>query len=383
MIEYEETFGVGRDVSSGVGAVTAVGFLLLAPILGRVGDIYGVKRAVLLGGSIAAASYMLTSVSQEIWQIYIWQGFLFGMGAGMGYLASAAVVSQWFEKRRGFATSLAVAGGGVGNILIPPLTQHLFDRHGWRNAALVLGFVFFGCTILSAMFAKRRLPLITGKDAILFKPEWGVWKNRSFCIVAFNLFIFEWAFIIPLYHLAASAKEKGVSRAGQASIISMIGVGNLIGRLTSGLVTDRIGLKRMVLFTQFCTAVVIAVWPALESQTSFQIASCFFGVFACAFWAQLPVLVAHAVGVRKLGGAIGMIMPAMAPGGIAAAPLAGYLFETSGSYTSTAIFTASLLVVALAAISQLSSVPYAERERETDAQAGKDEKAGDEGAGGA
>ena len=59
---------------------------------------------------------------------------------------------MYFEKKRAFATGIAVCGSGLGTFLMAPLVHELIDRHGWENAIVITGAIVLLCVFLGALF---------------------------------------------------------------------------------------------------------------------------------------------------------------------------------------------------------------------------------------
>src|SRR6185503_9631534 len=76
----------------------------------------------------------------------------YGLGVGIGvacaYVPMVALVGAWFERRRTLALGVAVAGIGVGTLVLPPVAAALIDRIGWRDTYLV--FAAGGVAVLLA-----------------------------------------------------------------------------------------------------------------------------------------------------------------------------------------------------------------------------------------
>ena len=51
------------------------------------------------------------------------------------------MIVRWFDRRRGLALGIALAGVGLGAALIPPLAQAVITNYGWREAYLAIGGV--------------------------------------------------------------------------------------------------------------------------------------------------------------------------------------------------------------------------------------------------
>lgn len=75
-----------------------------------------------------------------------------GIGFGMIYLPAIVTVGHWFDKKRAFATGLAVCGTGIGTFLFPPLAKRLIDEYDWRGAHLILAGIVLNCAVCGALF---------------------------------------------------------------------------------------------------------------------------------------------------------------------------------------------------------------------------------------
>jgi MCP family monocarboxylic acid transporter-like MFS transporter 14 len=64
-----------------------------------------------------------------------------GMFMGAVYLPSLWAVSQYFNKKRGIATGITMAGSGVGAFAFAPFTQYLLKTFGWKVTNIILGAI--------------------------------------------------------------------------------------------------------------------------------------------------------------------------------------------------------------------------------------------------
>ena len=76
-----------------------------------------------------ATSFIAASFAGSIWQLYLSQGVLTGLGLGAIFIPSVQVVPQWFLKRRSLAGGIASAGSGFGGLAFSlgtaAMIQHL------------------------------------------------------------------------------------------------------------------------------------------------------------------------------------------------------------------------------------------------------------------
>lgn len=57
--------------------------------------------------------FHLTDIEQ-VWQLLLLQGVLFGIGGGLLYMPVILYLPEWFSQRRGLATGIIFAGAGIG-----------------------------------------------------------------------------------------------------------------------------------------------------------------------------------------------------------------------------------------------------------------------------
>lgn len=67
------------------------------------------------------------------------------------YLPAIVSVSMYFEKKRAFATGIAVCGSGVGTFGMAPLLQYLVDLYSWKGAMILSSGIVLHCLIFGAL----------------------------------------------------------------------------------------------------------------------------------------------------------------------------------------------------------------------------------------
>jgi Major Facilitator Superfamily len=129
-----ESLGVGRELfSSGliVGS-TIAGIRLI--LLGFLLDHYCVRRIMTPGVVLYAAGvmgYALMTLSLHIYVAFAIAALFGPIGSPLPY---GAVLSRWFDRQRGLAIGIAMAGVGLGVALVPQIAEVLIRLLGWRLA---------------------------------------------------------------------------------------------------------------------------------------------------------------------------------------------------------------------------------------------------------
>ncbi len=159
-------------IASAYGLATLVAAVLL-PQMGRLVDRFGPRRmslivVVLLGLTCLA----FAGVSSLAWLV-VGYGVMRFLAQGSLMLNCANMVSQWFDRRRGFALGLMVLGFAVSMGVHPPLAQVLVDWLGWRQAWVVMGLLTW------LIMVPPLLLLVHDKPEDLGLLPDGAQKNRS------------------------------------------------------------------------------------------------------------------------------------------------------------------------------------------------------------
>lgn len=143
------------EVSFAYGAATLAAAFGL-PFAGRRIDRRGVRPvltvvALLLGSAAIAFGFVNGLVILAL-------GFaaVRYLGQGCLMLGASNLVSQWFERRRGFALSLTSLGFSASVALHPPFAQWLIDTVGWREAWTWLGISTWALLLPVLWFVRSR-----------------------------------------------------------------------------------------------------------------------------------------------------------------------------------------------------------------------------------
>ena len=75
----------------------------LSPVVGWLGDQYGVRRVLVLGAALFAAGMMLTGIMTQQWQFLLYFGVILGASMAIFQVSLITGVTLWFRKRLGVA----------------------------------------------------------------------------------------------------------------------------------------------------------------------------------------------------------------------------------------------------------------------------------------
>lgn len=137
---------------------------LSGPIAASLTTRYGCRKITILGSILAALGLASSVIAPSIYFLFITIGFTAGAGFGLIYLPAIVCVTCYFEKRRAFATGLAVCGAGIGSAVFAPLINWLIMTLKWRGAMLVISLIVLSCALFGCLF--RPLPFDTDDEEV-------------------------------------------------------------------------------------------------------------------------------------------------------------------------------------------------------------------------
>ena len=337
---FQAEFGASRaDVALVFSAAAFVWFVSGAPA-GMLADRYGARRVALAGVACLVAALGLASVASSVAMLYATYSIGIGLGVGLVYVPAVGAVQPWFVANRAAASGLAIAGIGAGNVAGPLLAAWWIERLGWRGAYVALAAGILALGLLAALLLRQKASLhqaardgIGLRAALRTTPFWLLYLALIFsCVGTF----------VPMVHLAPYALDLGMSEAQGVALVSLIGVGSLLGRFTVGPFADRLGRHGSLAAMFAGLGAMLLVWWASTAYWALALFALVFGVCYGGYVALLPTLVMDRYGPRAVSGIIGVLYTGAGIGTLLGPWLAGLAYDALGAY-DLPIFVGALL----------------------------------------
>ena len=99
----------------------------------------------------------MTSLCTSYWQTMLAQAFLIGIGNGLLFVPSVAVLPQYFTTHKALANGIAASGSSFGGIIYPIVLRQLYPRIGFPWAVRVLGFIALATAGSSFLIMRPRV----------------------------------------------------------------------------------------------------------------------------------------------------------------------------------------------------------------------------------
>ncbi len=332
---------------------------------GWLADRVGVKPLILVGLALLAVGNLLYARVDQLVEIY-WIGA--GMGVVLalcGLMVNVYLVSSWFDRQRGLAIGLVLAGTSLGNAFFPKLNTWMISTADWRQAFEWLAWVPL-IMLPVAFFLIRNGPMSAGKPGsgktnapprVLNGYSLGqALRSRNFWVVAVVAMCTFYAILGMTTNVFIYMSKSDYSPQVASTGVSLLFVGGLVGKIISGHFAENYGRKMILLIglgLMFAGGVCLLLAISQTSETALWAGLVCFGFGWGGIYTLIQLLSADLFGMRSLGKILAAVNILDAAGGAAGPIVTGALYGVSGSYFLPFAVITGLLLVATAAASML------------------------------
>ena len=335
---------IARDTGwsvTGISSAMTIGFLAMAftsMIWGTLSDRLGPLPVVLTGSVVLAASLGLASLATSLVAFQFIFGLMVGGSIAAIFAPMMATVTGWFDTHRSLAVSLVSAGMGMAPMTMAPLAAWLVSNHDWRTSMQIVALVV-GAIMIPVSLLVRRPPALdsapstpSGDPAPAEMSLAQALRSPQFIILVATNFFCCATHSGPIIHTVSYAISCGIPMIAAVTIYSVEGLAGMGGRIAFGLLGDRFGAKRVLVFGLLAQAFGALGYVFVRELAAFYTVAALFGFIYAGTMPLYAVLVRENFPLRMLGTVIGGT--AMAGSlGMATGPLAGGLiYDTFASY---------------------------------------------------
>ena len=369
-----QTFGMFYfDFSTDLGiTLSQFGFALglqmflwgaFAPWFGVITDKYGGHIAVFIGFVFYLLGILML-VSEYNTGLYFVTGIGVLIGVALGGTAISipvSVVAKHFpQSNRTAAIGIVTAAGSFGYFVSPVFTRYSLVEFGWESTLLIFAvFIFAG--LLLAFY------LTTPKDVVggivddkqtASEALQEAFKSKSFIYLTLGFFVCGWHIALVATHIPIYINDRGLPEWCTVTILSMIGLFNIAGTLTSGYLAQKLSKKLILSTIYLARGLVIALFIFLPPSP---IIAVLFGVMFGFLWlSTVPPtmgLVGFIFGTKYIGLLYGIVFLSHQVGSFLGAYLGGVFHDLYGSYDY-----AWYISIALSIFAGLIHLPIVEKQ---------------------
>ncbi|KAI0675763.1 major facilitator superfamily domain-containing protein [Trametes maxima] len=359
---YTGSFGVYQDYytrvylvnesSSAISWIGSInGFVVISSglIVGRLFD-RGYFYHLLYGGSLLLSfSLFMLSLAKpdKYYQILLSQGIGVALGAGMVYIPSVAVLSQYFHKRRALAMTIVASGSSLGSIIHPIMLNNTLNKLGFgsaarANAGMISGLLVIACVLMRTRKQQLKTPPNLWVSAKRFS------KDGAYVFATIGMTTFALGLYFPLFYIQLDSVKHGLSDTFSFYSLVILNVSSFFGRLSPGFVAHVLGVGNMTVASTFVCAILIFGMIGLGSLASVVVIGVIYGFFAGVYITMLaPLLALLTDDMSELGVRIGIAFGFYGKYGtlVAGTPIDGALLTDQFHWWRPAIFSGVMALV--------------------------------------
>ena len=343
-------------------AVCCIVFAFVMILAGKCQDRFGPRVTAFIGGILVGLGFIWISQTSSYVAWVLGFGLLAGTGIGFGYSAATPPALKWFPPAKtGLIAGLVVAGFGLASVYIAPLAQYLLGVWGLQKAMMFFGIAFLivvcGLSTFLVNPPAGYVPQVagtkgaTGAQSPMVKAEARpseMLKTRAFYTIWFIYFIGAGAGLMVIGSVAGMAKKSMGEMA--FLVVAIMAIGNAGGRIIAGILSDKIGRRATLLIMLiFQTLLMLVAVPIVGAEKSsgvlLVLLATFIGFNYGTNLSLFPSLTKDNWGLKNFGINYGIVFTAWGVGGFVMGRLSQMLIASTGSYTSSFLTAAGLLIV--------------------------------------
>ena len=164
-------------------------------------------------------------------------GVLIGVALGATAISiPVSVVAKHFpQSNRTLAMGIVTASGSFGYFISPVFVRYSLVENGWENTLLIFAaFIFIG--LILAFFLTTPKNVVGGKindKQTAMEALKEAFNNKSFIYLTLGFFVCGWHITLVATHIPVYISDRGLPEWCTVTILSMIGLFNIFGTLTS------------------------------------------------------------------------------------------------------------------------------------------------------
>lgn len=353
--------GIGREVFSFAIAIQNLVYGLSQPFTGMIADKFGAARVLIAGTILYALGLVLMSLSGTSWALNLSAGLLIGIALGCtGFSIVFGVVGRAVApEKRTAALGIIGAAGSFGQFVMLPYGQTLISSFGWQQALLILALTVLVVIPLSAALVENKKAQAAQfhRQSI---PEAlrEAFTHRGYILLCLGYSVCGFQLMFISVHFPAYLMDQRMTPATGMTALALIGLFNIFGSYAWGWLGGKYTKKYLLSSLYFIRAAAIALFVLLPLSTGS--VYLFAATIGFLWLGTVPLtngLIAHVFGVQYLSTLGGSAFLFHQIGSFTGVWLAGYLFDSTGSYQLMWLLTIGMGVVAA-----LLNLPIDERQ---------------------
>ncbi|KZN95633.1 MFS transporter [Aeribacillus pallidus] len=365
---FEKEFGWDRSIISLSFGICMLFYGIAGPFMAALLEKWKLKKMILASMGILLAGLFLTFFMKQSWQLIIIWGIILGLGSSLFLtVLSPYVANHWFKEKRGLATGILAASTATGQLLLLPILAMIIENYSWRSAIGFIIAILMVMTLIIFFFMKNSpkemgiLPYGQLEEmeetknthhgnpvVVAFEGLAEAVKKKEFWLLVGSFFICGSSTIGLIgTHFVSYCIGFGIPLVTAASLLSFMGIFNILGTTISGWLSDRFDNRWLLFFYYLLRGISLVVLPFLLMNGHMAWLIVFTVFYGLDWLATVPPTInisRQIFGVQKSAVIYGWVYAAHQAGAAFAAYGGGLVYKYFNTYT-WAFFMAGIFCV--------------------------------------
>ncbi|MFC1932775.1 nitrate/nitrite transporter [Chloroflexota bacterium] len=354
--EMLPSLAISKTEAGVIYASFFIAYTVFSPLLGLLGDRYDVRLLLTLFVALLGTGAFLMAYSSSIIQASLFF-ILAGIGSAACWAPVMALARRWTsDKHKGKTLAFVDVGSSLGIIATSTVVPMIVIADSWRMGWRSLGALGFTVAVMNFLMVRSHpeeqselrqtgLGRHTGEPiSVIYRK---VLRDIRFWLVGLAYLLTGFAVIIPLTFLSTyAAQELAFSYEAATRLITVIGIGAVVGKLALGALSDKVGRIRVMMLC----AVLIAGGSLGMAYGQGMILTLFTAVFSLGYGAAWPLYAASAsdyFSKESTGSIVGLWTVYLGTGLILSPIIAGWIADTTGTLAWSFVLASAGAVISL------------------------------------
>ncbi|XP_051525030.1 monocarboxylate transporter 13-like [Myxocyprinus asiaticus] len=349
-LEIQRYYSVLASTTSWVTSTTIAVFHLGAPLASALSIHLSQRAVIMIGGLLAASGMVFASLGLSLPWMYLSMGVLQGLGISLSWIPANSMVNHYFKRWRPIAYAIASSGECVFAMVFSPFFQWLIESYSWQGSLLIIGGLQLNLCVCGALMRplqakppsqtsfKGKLVLDSKEQSRTSRVtfQWSLIQRPELLLYIMFAILAAAGFFIPPLFLVPYANSLGMEQYWAASILSVLALADLLGRLACGWLANLRLVRNLQLLSMVVTVlgVVLLLLPIAQNYWAILVFTVFYGfLFGCVVAIHVTSIV-DIVGLEGFNSALGLFMLFRSSGGFVGPPAAGWLVDWANNFSA-------------------------------------------------
>jgi MFS family permease len=328
---YYETTLLTTSTSSAIswiGSVQAALLTIVGTFSGPLYDAGYFRHLIIAGMFFIVLGQFMTSLCSTYWQVLLAQGFTTGIGMGLSFLPSAAILAQYFKKRRALALGISSTGSPIAGIIFPVIFSRLEPVVGFGWATRVIAFILLATSAIPIAFMRTRLPPPRRRRSIV---DPTAFRDAPFLLVVGSLFFDFLGLYVPFFYIQLFTEKKGLAGPDFSPyLVTLLNVGSIFGRVLPNALADAAGNLNVLLACSLVSAVLALAWLAIGNLAGLVAFALLYGLFSGGIVSVTPsVIMSLTPDLGRVGARLGTTFLATGLAVLVGTPIGGAILGSA------------------------------------------------------